>query len=168
MSSFCEEWRPVVGWEGEYEVSNLGRVRKVNGELLKQHRSKYLRVVLGPRKTRKFYLVHRLVAQAFIPNPDGRETVNHINGDGNDNTVTNLEWATMKEQMSHAREVLHFDNAAHLRKRVACFKPLTGEKIKEFESITEASEKLGILYTSINNCLRGGSKHAGGYVWRYL
>jgi len=114
MPSVQEEWRPVIGYERRYEVSNLGRVRSIarhvrarfgyrlmRGHVLVEQAqtSGYAKVFLGRGNTK---YVHRLAAEAFIPNPDGKDEVNHLNGDKRDNAVVNLEWVTPSENMMHA------------------------------------------------------------------
>ena len=98
-----EYWNDIKGYPN-YSVSNLGRVRsKKTGRVLKLYRTKgYLRVSLYNDAGRKCKLVHRLVAEAFIPNPQNKPEVNHINGYKTDANVCNLEWATASENMSHA------------------------------------------------------------------
>lgn len=101
-----EEWRPVPGYEGRYEVSNEGRVRSFlfsrDGKLMKLAicNTGYFRVRLQFKKTASF--VHRLVAQAFIPNPAQLPCVNHIDGNPLNNAVTNLEWITYSDNMRHS------------------------------------------------------------------
>lgn len=108
-----ECWRPVAGYEGLYEVSDLGRVRsffgKRQGLMLRPActgGSKYLRVVLHRNGSRKDHTVHRLVAEAFVPGFLPGLQVNHKNGDTKFNRSTNLEWITHRENMHHARHVL--------------------------------------------------------------
>lgn len=114
-----ERWKPVVGYEKEYAVSDQGRVaslpRLVNketppfvierkGKLLRQTRSRdgYLNVILYKDGTRKSFQVHRLVALAFIPNPEDKEEVNHKDTRKQNNRVMNLEWMTRSENVKHA------------------------------------------------------------------
>lgn len=103
-----EEWRDVVGYEGHYQVSNFGRVKsfwrhQVGKIITPQLNHKgYLVVELRDGQSRKVKFVHRLVAQAFIPNPDGKPEVNHRDGGKFNNHVDNLEWVTRIENMNHA------------------------------------------------------------------
>ncbi|MDJ0690372.1 MAG: NUMOD4 domain-containing protein [Xenococcaceae cyanobacterium MO_188.B32] len=98
-----EDWSHIVNFP-DYQVSNHGRVKnQKTGRILKTHSNHgYLRVGLYEGKIRKYKLVHRLVAEAFIPNPENKPAVNHINGCKTDNNVSNLEWVSASENMSHA------------------------------------------------------------------
>lgn len=135
-----EEWKPVVGYEGLYEVSSLGRVRSLD-RYVKNNYSYWLRKgkVLSPEKNKDGYLlvslccngkrylrtVHRLVAEAFIPNPDNLPEVNHINEDKSNNRVENLEWCTRKYNINFG--------TARIRRRETLIKSgsWTGLSIKE-------------------------------------
>ena len=100
-----EEWKPVKGYEGIYAVSNYGNVYSIRSERILipiKTRAGYLRVHLSVGGDCKSRFVHRLVAQAFIPNPDGKPTVNHSDGNKFNNCIDNLVWATHKENNEHA------------------------------------------------------------------
>ena len=106
-----ENWVDINGYEGKYQVSDMGNVRSTNQG---QHHDKVLTERLGTHGYNRAslssggivreYRVHRLVAQAFIDNPDGKENINHINGIRNDNRVSNIEWCTKSENAIHAYE----------------------------------------------------------------
>ena len=169
-----EVWKDIPDYEGKYQVSNMGRVRSLlkwyplqnryvqRVKILKNNvMSKgYLGVKLCKNGERTFK-VHRLVAEAFIPNPDNKPQVNHINGDKTDNRVENLEWCTSRENTEHSRitglqlptAVLQYD--------------LEGNFIKEWASIKEAQEATNSRHISM--CCRGHTKYrtSGGYIWRY-
>lgn len=104
------EWRPVVGWEGLYEVSNTGLVRSLTGKKGKEHimrpsvtRHGYCSLVLRHKGKKQYITVHILVAKAFIPNPENKPQIDHINTIRTDNRVENLRWCTNKE--NHANPI---------------------------------------------------------------
>jgi hypothetical protein len=105
-----EIWKDVIGYEGLYQVSNFGNVKSLGNEFSRKERllklstqSKgYLTVVLQKDAKRKMTLVHRLVAEYFIPNIDNKPQINHINGIKTDNKVENLEWVLHRENLDHA------------------------------------------------------------------
>lgn len=114
-----EVWKDIQGYEGIYQISNLGRakslerlipcaygMRKIPEKIMKPalNTDGYWRVKLIKGELKKNRKVHRLVAEAFIPNPEGKRCVNHIDGNKNNNCVDNLEWVTHKENMEHAAE----------------------------------------------------------------
>lgn len=112
LNNNYELWKPVAGFEDRYQVSNLGNVRsiqtnhgKYQEKLLKQNRtstSDYAYVKLTVKDKTTQHSVHRLVAKAFIPNPENKPTVNHIDGNKLNNNACNLEWNTYSENLKHA------------------------------------------------------------------
>jgi len=118
MKETKEIWKVIEGYEGYYEVSNLGRVKSLRRwrrsgkggyfqkeKILKTsiyEKAKYFSVELYKDSKRKRMTVHRIVAQAFITNPDNKQTVNHIDGNRHNNCIENLEWCTQKENIHHA------------------------------------------------------------------
>lgn len=170
-----EIWKDIKGYEGLYQVSNLGRTKSFprlswNGkkyikreEMISKiyNRNKYTQVSLRKDGNIKQISVHRLVALYFIPNPDDKPMVDHIDGNKSNNRVDNLRWVTNQENVK---------NETTLKKHkipVIAYKRETKEKIY-FESITEAM-KQGFSYTFIKECLRSKnkSKRHKGYEWFY-
>ena len=102
-----EIWKNINGFEGLYEISNYGRVRTIKTQLIRSpfyHKKKYLKVTLQKKNHKKHYRIHRLVAQAFIPNPDNKSEVNHKDFNKINNFVDNLEWTSGEENRSHYQE----------------------------------------------------------------
>ena len=186
-----EVWKDIEGYEGMYQVSNLGRVRSLDryvpafcalsktgeivnyfrkGVIIKQHiagKSGYLYVRLSIGDKAKGYSVHRLVAKAFIPNPDNLPEVNHIDEDHLNNQADNLEWVTHFQNEHHGTKI---ERAAKTRYR----RPVEalnekGEVVATYDRIVDAAKALGInigtiwqVCNKIRNC-----KTAGGYRWKY-
>lgn len=162
-----EEWRPIPGTEETYWISNLGRVMSKKWgrmRILKPVRiSKgYLVVDLSMHNVRTKGLIHRLVAEAFIPNPDDLPEVNHIDEDKTNNCVYNLEWCT--REYNHAYGTARERNVAPRRQAVLQIDLLTGEVVAEYPSATVAEVRVG---QGVFMCLAGHSKTSHGYKWRY-
>lgn len=111
---------------------------------------------------RKKYYIHRLVAELFIPNPDGLLQVNHIDGDKENSHVSNLEWVTPSDNQLHSRYVLG-NNTGFADTPVVCI-----ELGKFYKSTKEAWRDTGVGYSHISECASGKRKTAGGYHWRYI
>ena len=163
-----EVWKDIKGFEGKYQISNLGRVKSLqrNGRperILRLNLIKgyaYTTLSNGSRGKKKLK-VHRLVAEAFIPNPHNKPEVNHIDGNKRNCKVENLEWVTHQENCKHAYETgLRTDNVY-----VNQIDVNTGEVIATFKSMKEASKITGVNYDSIAHCSRGDYKTGGGYKW---
>ena len=170
-----EKWKDVTGYEGEYKVSNYGNVKSLkrgNERLLTWHKSKLTKrhpepmfhVELWKDNKRKTFKVHRLVAQEFIPNAEGKPQINHIDGDRNNNHVNNLEWVTGSENMNHAYKTGL--TKPRNQKPVKGINILTGKEVI-FGSCYEASRKLGITEGAIRSALKGRTKTSAGYTWVY-
>lgn len=169
-----ERWLPVVGYEGFYEVSSLGRVKSLNynktgkEKIMKQvkNRNGYLQVGLCKNGKMILKSVHRLVAVAFIPNPNNYPQVNHINENKEDNRVDNLEWCTRKYNTNYGtrneRISSKLTNHEKKSKPVLCVE--TGVV---YISAHEAERQTGVYHPNIIACCKGKYKTTGGYHWQY-
>lgn len=166
-----EIWKAIVGYEGFYEVSNLGTIRSVTryipngrGSMSKRtckimcaykDNKGYLRVKLSTNNMGASLKVHRLVAEAFLPKPVPRIQVNHKDGVKTNNKINNLEWVTAFENMQHATKLGLMHKAAgkdHCRARaVVQLDPKTLKVIQRFNTISEAARYYNFWHTAIRN-----------------
>ena len=161
-----EIWRDVVGFEGLYEVSNLGNVRNARGHVLKSARQTngYLFVTLYKCKKGHHSLVHRLVASSFIKNENGHAEVNHKNENKEDNTVFNLEWCDHKYNMNYGDGHLRSSKKQGRKVRQLT---LDGEEVKTYDSVREAARAMNRSHKDIYNVCNGCRKSSCGFRWEY-
>lgn len=163
-----EVWKNVPGYEGLYQVSNLGRIKRTfkNGKdrIMKGKLDKdgYIQVILSRHQTKKYCRLHRLVADAFISNAENKPQINHKDRNKRNNAVSNLEWATARENTLHCIET---GRGSKTREIVQYTKNM--DFVAVWSSIREASRSLNISEHNISYCCSGGFKSAGGFVWRY-
>lgn len=172
-----EIWKDIKGFEGKYQVSNLGNIK----HLLKHGKSKILNpstekhgykvVVLYNKGTVRTFKVHRIVAETFIEKPLNKEQINHIDGNKTNNRVDNLEWCTAKENMNHAFKNGLCNNKKN-GKGVRAVKVAQLDKennlIAIYVSQTVAAKINNISTGVISACSRGILKTGGGYKWAYI
>lgn len=181
-----EIWRNIKGYEGAYQVSNLGKIKSL--ERYVYNRFQYIRkpeVILKQRLNHKGYpvvsfrgknhLVHRLVALAFIPNPENKPQVNHKFGDKTQNIVdlnnlygetTTLEWATNDENMEHAKRTGLLNKRIEKLKKPIEQYDKNGTYIRDWDCANTAGRELNIWACHIRECCRGERQTAGGFRWR--
>lgn len=180
-----ENWKDVTGYEGLYQVSDQGNVRSLNWRgskgtknlWLKPHNKGYLQVELAKNGVRKTFTVHRLVANAFVPNPDKLPVINHIDEDKQNNRAENLEWCTHKRNMeafyenhplanAHTRVPRFGKHKCRLMRRIVQ-KTIDGEEVKVWDNSRQIFLETGMSDWSISECCRGNRKTAYGFKWQY-
>lgn len=195
-----EIWKDIPGYEGYYQVSNLGRVKSLSrivanplGAYISKERilklthrkDGYINTSLLKDKVAKKMFVHRLVAMAFIPNPNNYPDINHKDENPSNNCVENLEWCTEKYNLNYGtaierrkasfvrNESFKKANATKVRNGSRCAEtPIEGvskdgNSTVYFRSICEASRETGISKGHIGECCKGIRPSAGGYYWNY-
>lgn len=195
MSRIIEEWRPVVGYEGLYEVSDWGRVRSLdriiidkNGREMR-YKGRILKAATHPNNGYQMILlgvgnpamIHRLVAKAFIPNPQDKREVDHIipTSDGGTDEVWNLRWTTTKENANnpnsavkryrkHTEETKRKLSEVRKDKKSVNQYTLDGKFVSSHESLCKAAETVGGYATSISRCCNGSQREYKGYLWKFV
>ena len=178
-----EMWKDIPGYEGKYQVSTQGNVRSLNrtfmnecgitvtrkGVVLVQrlNRDGYCRVTLHKNRTLWTAPVHRLVAEAFVPNEQGKREVNHKDGNKQNNSADNLEWLTPKENQRHAMQNGLREKALQYsrdnRKKVIATEIATG-KVTHFDSVHAAEKVFG---SHVTNVLSGKRNTTRGHTFRF-
>lgn len=186
-----EKWANVRGYEGLYKISNYGRLKhlpfsvyglnspcvNVEEKIKKPNlMSKgYYVYELWKENKRKVFLLHRLLASIFIPNPLMLPQINHIDGNKQNNNISNLQWCTPRENTIHAIKVLGVANGRnykfgkeHYRSKPVCAVNENGEILMKFDCMQDAYRQTGIRESGISSCVNGKQKTAGGLIWKAL
>lgn len=180
-----EIWKNVVGYEKYYQVSNFGNIKSLDRQVRVWHgyitkKGKilspsigscgYYVIGLNANNKPKTCLVHRLVAQAFIPNPQNLECVNHKDENKLNNNVNNLEWCTKKYNINYGTCIKRRNETSRNNcklSKVTLQYTLNGEFIKEWKSTMDIERTLGLSNKSISACCIGKQKTAYGFIWKY-
>lgn len=178
-----EIWKDIKGFEGLYQVSTLGRVQRLQRDLVQKHYSgglshyHFKEKIIKPLKNTNRYLyinltkgrknykknIHRLVAEAFIDNPNNYKYINHKDSNTQNNCVDNLEWCTQSYNIKYA-----YDNGNKIPPHMQKVNQIQYSRvINTFISMQDAERQTGIKATNISKCCRKLRNHAGGYQWEY-
>jgi len=181
-----EIWVPVRDYESKYEISNFGRVKSIGGYSVRRGNGSYIleEKILSPWVNKAGYSsvklnqdlkisrrVHRIIAEAFIPNPENKPFVDHIDGNPSNNSISNLRWCTQKENMNNPISVKRCSMSrmgklpSNMRAVEKC--SIDGCVISEYPSIEEAARQNSVLGSSITDVCRNRRKSCGGYNWKY-
>ena len=164
-----EIWCPIKGYEGQYQVSDQGRVRSLKSgkeRVLNPVSDKdgYLQVSLYKNGEQKKCKVHRLVAQTFIPNPNNLQEVNHKDEDKTNNYVQNLEWCDVKYNINYGTRTKR--QAEKLSNPVLQYTKY-GVFVREWKSTRDVERNLGYFHSYISNCCNGKCKSAYDFIWKF-
>ena len=177
-----EEWKEIADFEGLYLISSFGRVKSIiNNKILTPCIVRANGLVVGLMKNGKVEKkqVSRLVAAAFIPNPDNKPCVDHIDGVRFHNFVDNLRWVTTKENCNNPITKSRLNKkigeymvgrlgGLHQRAKQIAMYSICGDLIKTFLSVKDAQRETGLNDSNIVKCCKGIKKTCGGYIWAYV
>lgn len=188
-----EIWKDIKGYEGLYQISSSGNVKSLDRYIINKNGDKqffpekyltqgfnngYLKVTLSKNNKQKTFRVHILVAKAFIPNPENKSEINHIDGNKSNNRIDNLEWNTRSENELHAyknglakpsdkqKQAVAKYAKENYSKKVIQYS-LNGIFIKEWNSMHDVWRELGIRPSYICRCCKGLRNQTYGYIWKY-
>lgn len=162
-----EQWKDIQGYEGLYQISNTGKLWSVRKQrLMKPYMANgYYKVdIRNENGKRKKEYIHRLVAINYLEKPADKNIVNHKDGNRLNNSVDNLEWCDAKYNNNYGTALIN-KSRAHTKPFYQFDKE--GNLIKRWDNFIEASESVGCNKMNIYNCLKGHTKTAAGYVWKY-
>lgn len=185
-----EQWRDIVGYEGFYQVSNMGRVRSLTRTFMRSDGTKatyksrvlkpvgrpYLHVYLSKSNVHIMVRVHRLVAEAFVPNPEDLECVDHIDCDKTNNRADNLRWCSHLQNMRYAQENGLFNSnfqyellsdEKKLAMKAPRMVPIVRDDGKEYDCVEDAARDMGVTHGAISHVLRGVTKTCKGHSFKY-
>lgn len=168
-----EIWKDVVGYEGIYQVSNLGRVKGLqSGKILRPQKRQhgYLSVWLYADGGKRQVSIHRIVAEVFCERRDGANEVNHLNEDKQDNRAENLAWCNRSENCAYGEKLHQARLKWRNSRRSKAVRQLTldGKFVAEFPSMHEARRQTGFAEGNIYHAINGRYTHAYGYKWEYV
>lgn len=169
-----EVWRDIKNYEGLYQVSNIGRVKSLKRKGRRKERilklfysgAGYLNVCLSDGiRGQKWYYIHRLVGETFLPKPEGKDDINHKDEDKTNNSIWNLEWVSRKENCNFGTRN---ERIAKANSKLVAQYAKNGTFIKVWPSAAEVKRQLGFDKSSITQVANGKRKTANGYVWKYI
>lgn len=155
-----EEWK-IISEYNNYKISNTGKVKNKKSIELKLHKTKqgYVYVDLYKNNIKRKFYIHKLVANAFLPNPNNLPEVNHKDENKENNKVDNLEWCTHKYNINYGNRNLKSSTKIYQL-------DLNNNIIKEFVSVISAAKQMNVDQSSISKAINGANKTCCGYIWR--